>query len=76
MNSPRPEKNRSIRVQHGNAQTIDQQRCRIPILPDFARSPEECMVVATRVGSIKKYFRYLPDLRVAGRTRHLLMDLW
>jgi predicted transposase YbfD/YdcC len=33
------------------------------------------MVATTRVGSIKKYFRSLPDPRVIGRTRHLLIDI-
>jgi predicted transposase YbfD/YdcC len=33
------------------------------------------MVATTRVGSLKKHFRYLPDPRVVGRTRHLLIDI-
>jgi predicted transposase YbfD/YdcC len=33
------------------------------------------MVAITRVGSIKKHFRSLPDPRVVGRTRHLLIDI-
>jgi predicted transposase YbfD/YdcC len=33
------------------------------------------MVATTRVGSIKKHFRSLPDPRVVGRTRHLLIDI-
>lgn len=33
------------------------------------------MAATTRVGSIKKHFRHLPDPRVVGRTRHLLIDL-
>lgn len=33
------------------------------------------MVAITRVGSIKKHFRRLPDPRVVGRTRHLLIDV-
>jgi predicted transposase YbfD/YdcC len=33
------------------------------------------MVATTRVGSIKKYFRCLPDPRIVGRTRHLLVDI-
>ena len=41
----------------------------------FARSPEERMAATTRVGSIKKHFRTLPDPRVVGRTRHLLLDV-
>jgi predicted transposase YbfD/YdcC len=33
------------------------------------------MAATTRVGSIKKHFRHLPDPRVVGRTRHLLLDI-
>ena len=33
------------------------------------------MVATTRVGSMKKHFRTLPDPRVVGRTRHLLIDI-
>ncbi len=33
------------------------------------------MVATTRVGSIKKHFRSLPDPRVVGRTKHLLIDV-
>ena len=33
------------------------------------------MAATTRVGSIKKHFRHLPDPRVVGRTRHLLIDI-
>jgi len=33
------------------------------------------MVATTQVGSIKKHFRFLPDPRVVGRTRHLLIDI-
>jgi predicted transposase YbfD/YdcC len=33
------------------------------------------MAATTRVGSIKKHFRHLPDPRVVGRTQHLLMDV-
>jgi predicted transposase YbfD/YdcC len=33
------------------------------------------MAATTRVGSIKKLFRSLPDPRVVGRTRHLLIDI-
>jgi predicted transposase YbfD/YdcC len=33
------------------------------------------MAATTRVGSIKKHFRSLPDPRVVGRTRHLLIDI-
>jgi predicted transposase YbfD/YdcC len=33
------------------------------------------MVATSRVGSIKKHFRYLPDPRVVGRSRHLLIDI-
>jgi predicted transposase YbfD/YdcC len=33
------------------------------------------MAATTRVGSIKKHFRALPDPRVVGRTRHLLSDI-
>ena len=32
-------------------------------------------MAATRAGSIKKYFARLPDPRVRGRTRHLLLDI-
>ena len=32
-------------------------------------------MAATRVGPIKKYFAQLPDPRVRGRTRHLLIDI-
>jgi predicted transposase YbfD/YdcC len=45
------------------------------ILRNLARFPEERMAVTTRVGSIKKHFRHLPDPRVVGRTRHLLLDI-
>jgi hypothetical protein len=33
------------------------------------------MAATTHVGSMKKHFRRLPDPRVVGRTRHLLIDL-
>lgn len=33
------------------------------------------MAATTHVGSIKKHFRRLPDPRVVGRTRHLLVDI-
>src|SRR5437667_954617 len=33
------------------------------------------MVATTHVGSLKKHFRHLPDPRVVGRTRHLLIDI-
>src|SRR5947209_9205942 len=33
------------------------------------------MAATTHVGSIKKHFRRLPDPRVVGRTRHLLIDI-
>jgi predicted transposase YbfD/YdcC len=33
------------------------------------------MAATTRVGSMKKHFRLLPDPRVVGRTRHLLIDI-
>jgi predicted transposase YbfD/YdcC len=33
------------------------------------------MVATTRVGSIKKHFRSLPDPRVVGRSQHLLIDI-
>lgn len=33
------------------------------------------MAATTRVGSIKKHFRTLPDPRVVGRTRHRLIDI-
>jgi predicted transposase YbfD/YdcC len=33
------------------------------------------MAATTRVGSIKKHFRLLPDPRIVGRTRHLLVDI-
>jgi predicted transposase YbfD/YdcC len=33
------------------------------------------MAATTRVGSLKKHFRRLHDPRVAGRTRHLLIDI-
>jgi predicted transposase YbfD/YdcC len=33
------------------------------------------MAATTPVGSIKKYFRRLPDPRVVGRTRHLFIDI-
>jgi len=33
------------------------------------------MAATLRAGSIKKHFRHLPDPRVVGRTRHLLMDI-
>jgi len=33
------------------------------------------MAATTRVGSLKKHFRLLPDPRIAGRTRHLLVDI-
>src|SRR5438034_10781678 len=33
------------------------------------------MAATTRVGSIKKHFRSLPDPRVVGRTLHLLIDI-
>jgi predicted transposase YbfD/YdcC len=33
------------------------------------------MAATTHVGSIKKHFRHLPDPRVVGRTRHLLIDI-
>jgi predicted transposase YbfD/YdcC len=47
----------------------------LTILWTFARFPEERMAATTRVGSIKKHFRHLPDPRVVGRTRHLLLDI-
>jgi predicted transposase YbfD/YdcC len=45
------------------------------IFREFARFPEERMVAITRVGSIKRHFRSLPDPRVVGRTQHLLIDI-
>ena len=33
------------------------------------------MAALTGVGSLKKHFRRLPDPRVVGRTRHLLLDI-
>jgi predicted transposase YbfD/YdcC len=33
------------------------------------------MAATTRVGSLRKHFRRLPDPRVVGRTRHLLFDI-
>jgi predicted transposase YbfD/YdcC len=33
------------------------------------------MAAPTRVGSLKKHFRYLPDPRVVGRSRHRLIDI-
>jgi predicted transposase YbfD/YdcC len=33
------------------------------------------MAASTRVGSLRKHFRGLPDPRVVGRTRHLLFDI-
>jgi len=33
------------------------------------------MAAATHVGTLKKHFRHLPDPRVVGRTRHLLLDI-
>ncbi len=33
------------------------------------------MAATTHVGSIKKHFRWLPEPRVAGRSRHLLIDI-
>jgi len=33
------------------------------------------MAATTHVGALKKHFRYLPDPRVVGRTRHLLIDI-
>jgi predicted transposase YbfD/YdcC len=33
------------------------------------------MAAITRVGSLKKHFRGLPDPRVVGRTRHVLFDV-
>lgn len=33
------------------------------------------MAATPRVGSLKKYFRRLPDPRVVGRARHLLVDI-
>lgn len=33
------------------------------------------MAATTRVGSLKKYFRQLPDPRVVGRSKHLLLDI-
>ena len=33
------------------------------------------MAAITRVGSLRKHFRRLPDPRVVGRTRHLLFDI-
>ena len=33
------------------------------------------MAAPTRVGALKKSFRHLPDPRVVGRTRHLLLDI-
>jgi predicted transposase YbfD/YdcC len=33
------------------------------------------MAASPRVGSLKRHFRGLPDPRVVGRTRHLLLDL-
>jgi predicted transposase YbfD/YdcC len=33
------------------------------------------MAATTRVGSLKKHFRHLPDPRVVGRTRHVLIDI-
>src|SRR5207244_2171968 len=37
--------------------------------------PEERMAATTRVGSLKKHFRTLPDPRVVSRSRHLLLDI-
>jgi predicted transposase YbfD/YdcC len=45
------------------------------ILRTFARYPEEGLAALTRVGSLQKHFRRLPDPRVVGRTRHLLLDI-
>ena len=45
------------------------------ILRTFAHYPEERLAALTRVGSLKKHFRGLPDPRVVGRTRHLLFDI-
>jgi predicted transposase YbfD/YdcC len=47
----------------------------LTILWTFARFREERMAATTRVGSIKQHFRHLPDPRVVGRTRHLLLDI-
>ena len=33
------------------------------------------MAATTTLPSIKKYFRRLPEPRVAGRSRHLLVDI-
>jgi predicted transposase YbfD/YdcC len=33
------------------------------------------MAATTHVGTIKKHFRSLPDPRIVGRTRHLLVDI-
>ena len=33
------------------------------------------MAATTRVGSLKKHLRHVPDPRVVGRTRHLLIDI-
>jgi hypothetical protein len=33
------------------------------------------MAAITHAGSLKSHFRSLPDPRVVGRTRHLLLDI-
>src|SRR6267154_1499860 len=45
------------------------------ILRISAPFPEERMAATTTLPSIKKYFRWLPEPRVAGRSRHLLVDI-
>lgn len=48
---------------------------RPPIPLDFARIAEGRPAATTRVGSLQKHFRRLPDPRVVGRTRHRLLDI-
>src|SRR5438093_9162995 len=56
--------------------TLDWDKCTVlRFFRIFARFPEERMVATTHVGSLKKHFRHLPDPRVVGRTRHLLIDI-
>src|SRR5438093_13009293 len=45
------------------------------ILRISAPFSEERMAATTTLPSIKKYFRWLPEPRVAGRSRHLLLDI-
>jgi predicted transposase YbfD/YdcC len=42
---------------------------------DIRRFPEERMAATTNLPAIKKYFRWLPEPRVAGRSKHLLIDI-